>query len=1027
MAARKRLGVGSTLATEQIGRTRARGRISRSVARPVLALLLLGGAFLFLLGGTGHAAPAAPNVIKSFTQPDGSKLQLRLWGDEFINGWETRRGMTVVKARSGEWQFAVRDRRGELKPSGIAPGEGLPPTPLHLRPSEAAFNRARADFGAPALGQPYAAAPPAWAGNDTDVLFLMVEFTDRGCTFTPNQMQQNMFGATATGPGNLEEYFDEVSGGDLQVDGTVVGNQAGTDCITLPETHAFYDTGDGDAWELVEDAVEAADDWVDYEQYDNDGDDRVDQMGIIYAGGGPHDGCDTDNGAGGGDGDDLWPHFNGGNNTETDDEDADDNDIEVQNYILNSELTHPIAPGWTCNAIQTIGLFAHEMGHGLGLPDLYDTDGSSAGVGVWSAMASQYLSTTNLADTPPHYDPWSKWFLDWVTPTEYTNQNTVVSLDKVETTGEVAQLLANPGGAERGGVGEYFLVENRQLEGFDAKLPGCGVLVWHIEESQNQPNRENAFEGHTLASHRLVDIEEADGLDELDGNNAADNGDPFPGSANNRLFDGASDPTSNLYSGVASGVRLRFQDTCKAAMRVSVGPNDAPNADAGGPYATDEGTDVALDGSASSDPDGDEITHAWDLDNDGAYDDSTAVKPDFSLVGQDGTFTVGLKVTDPYGLEGTDTAQVTVANVAPSLSGIDVTAGPQGENSPVTVVATITDPGWLDDLSATVDWGDGTAPQTIANLIAEDNFRPDASGSIDVTRTYGDDGAFTITICGLDDDTSTCAARSTVLTNVDPTATIDLSGATTVNGVQTVIGEAGLPVAVQGRSTDRGSDDLALGWTWGDGTPDTWTRYLNDPLFDPDPDPSATVNPRDVTDAQSHTYGKACTYEMMFTANDDDAGTASDNASVIITGNANRAFGHPYWKNQYKDGGRHAELDHDMLLCYLAITRYGSDVYDELRPLATFADANDVLNLASRPVPMDKQLDRELLAGWLNFANGAYGFDQKLLDTNGDGTADLSFGEAAAAAEIVRLDPSSTVEQMDKQREILFRFNQYRP
>lgn len=1001
---------------DRIGFFQKVGGSTRRRVTPALALLLLSGAFSLLFGGVGNAAPAAPNVIKSFRQPDGSSLKLRLWGDEFINGWETLSGMTVVRSH-GQWQFALLNQRGDLKPSGIAAGRGLPPTRLHLRPTEDAFNRARAAKGAPALGQPYAAAPPAWAGADTDVLFLMVEFTDRGCTFTPAQMQANMFGATATGPGNLEDYFDEISDGDLQVDGRVVGNQAGTDCIALPESHGFYDTGAGSAWELVEDAVEAADDWVDYDDFDNDGDGLVDQMGIIYAGGGPHDGCDVDNGANGGGGDDLWPHFNGGNNTGTDD------DADVRNYILNSELTRAPAANAPCNVIQTIGLFAHEMGHGLGLPDLYDTDGSSPGVSFWSAMASQYRSTTNLADTPPHYDPWSKAFLDWVAPTDVTNQNTIVSLDQVDDSQEVLQLLANPGGVQQGGVGEYFLVENRQRTGFDAQLPGCGVLVWHIDEAQTG----NQNEGHTAVSHRLVDIEEADGLDELDnptptGATAleADNGDPYPGSTTNRLFDASSDPTSNLYSGVASGVRLRIQDNCQAAMRVSVGPNDAPIADIAGPYTTDEGVDVQLDGSSSSDPDGDELTYAWDLDNDGQYDDSNAAKPDFSLVGQDGTFTVGLRVTDPFTLTGTDTAVVTVNNVAPALSGITATGGPQPENSPVTVTATITDPGWLDDLSATVDWGDGTTPQTIADLISEENVRPDAGGSIDITRTFGDDGTFTLTICGVDDDTSTCETRTTVLTNVAPTALIDLAEATTINGVQTIIGRAGQPVTFGGRSTDPGSDDLDLRWMWSDGTADTSTRFLNDPLFDPDPDPSVTVNPRDVSDIQSHLFADACTYEPTFSSTDDDAGTTSDVVNVLIAGNADKRWGAGYWYEQYGNG-RNVDFSAAQLDCYLSISRFMSTVFPEHKDLASRDDARTVLFGGTRS-DMARIYDRELLAAWLNFANGAIDLDTAI-DTNQDGLTDTRFGDVVATAEGVRLDPAATRTELEAQKDLLERIN----
>jgi M6 family metalloprotease-like protein/uncharacterized repeat protein (TIGR01451 family) len=385
-------------------------------------------------------------------------------------------------------------------------------------------------------------------------------------------MQANMFGATASGPGNLAEYYDEISYGALQIDGQVVGNAANTDCIALPSTHDFYDGAGGSADQMVTDAVAAADGHVDFSQFDNDGNGVVDALGLIYAGGGTHDGCATDDGAAGSGGDSLWPHSGGVGPLATGD------GVTVDPHIVNSELTYAISnpplPFSDCDQMQTIGLFAHEFGHSLGLPDLYDTDGSSSGVGRWSAMASQYISTVNNADTPGHFDPWSKWFLGWINPTDYTGQNVSVALDRVEDNGQVARFLANPGGAERGGSGEYFLVENRQLVGFDQGLDGCGILVWHIEESMS----ENDKEGHTTANHRLVDLEQADGLNQLSllpgtGNpgNRGDAGDPYPGTTNNRLFADTTTPTANLYNTDPSGVRVSVLGGCAASMLVNFG------------------------------------------------------------------------------------------------------------------------------------------------------------------------------------------------------------------------------------------------------------------------------------------------------------------------------------------------------------------------------------------------------------------------------------------------------------------------
>ncbi|MEW8219979.1 MAG: DUF1566 domain-containing protein [Candidatus Thiodiazotropha taylori] len=95
--------------------------------------------------------------------------------------------------------------------------------------------------------------------------------------------------------------------------------------------------------------------------------------------------------------------------------------------------------------------------------------------------------------------------------------------------------------------------------------------------------------------------------------------------------------------------------------------NQAPTADAGGPYSGDPGTLIALDGSASSDADGTIVSYAWDLDNDGLYNDASGYTADFPA-NESGNFTVGLLVTDDSGATGNDTATVTVHTDSESAS-----------------------------------------------------------------------------------------------------------------------------------------------------------------------------------------------------------------------------------------------------------------------------------------------------------------------------------------------------------------------
>ena len=984
--------------------------------------LLAATSFVLIAASTAFATAADPNAVVTLKQPDGRSFKARIWGDEFIHGYEALNGHTVVQdGRTKTWRYAQRGVRGRLKPSQAVVTRDGPVVRKHLRPTLRAFNAARARENVPPAGKPLMLAAPNWAGADTDVLFIMVEFTDLACTFSPAQMQTNMFGGGASGPGDLDDFYDEISYGDLELVGTVVGDDGGTtDCVNLANNRAFYNNNvanpDGDD-DLVREALADIDASVNFADYDNNGDGTIDALGIVYAGGGQHDGCAT----GGGNTDNLWPHSGGVGGGQA----VDGGARTVNPFIINSEVTYalsdPPPPTTDCDQIQTIGLFAHEFGHSLGLPDLYDTDIGSGGVNTWSTMALQFLGTANNSDTPPHYDPWSKAFLDWISPTVHAaNDRFVESISRVEDSGEVHQFLANPGGFQIGGSGEYFLVENRQQALFDAQLVGCGILVWHIEESQTG----NQNGGHTAGTHRLVDIDEADGLAELDANGAADDGDPFPGSTNNRLWDGSTNPSSDLYAGTDTNVRMWVQSTsCASSMSAAFGPNQPPIADAGGPYGTDEGTDVGLTAAGSSDPDGDALTYEWDLDDDGQFDDSTSQTPTFTLVGDNGVFTVRVRVTDSFGSSATDSSTVTVDNVRPVVASL-ANDGPKPENTAVSISGVISDAGWLDTLTATVDWGDGAGAQPLAGVL--ENIRPDATLTFsNVAHTYGDDGVFVVTVCGTDDDgasTLPCGVTLVTIQNVDPTAVIDLTGTVNINGVDTFVAHVGEVIPFTADSFDPGSDDRTTTWDWGDGapSPDSTELSLNDIVFNPDPDPSPSINPRTVADAEPHAFGDACLYIVTFGARDDDLGSASDQVAVIIAGNAALQRGAGYWQTQYRP--RPTAFSEARRLCYLAITRFMSTVFSEARALNTVAEAFDVMRIDQNDGDALQKLDRELLAAWLNFANGAFDLTE-LVDTDGNGVADTPFATVMATAEAVRLNPASTSAQLLAQRDILEQIN----
>jgi PKD repeat protein len=159
--------------------------------------------------------------------------------------------------------------------------------------------------------------------------------------------------------------------------------------------------------------------------------------------------------------------------------------------------------------------------------------------------------------------------------------------------------------------------------------------------------------------------------------------------------------------------------------------NRPPVAEAGGPYTVGEGSSVTVDGTGSTDPDGDTLTYAWDLDNDGQFDDAMAAMASVSFP-DNGTFTVALQVSDGV-FSSTDTAIVTVGNVAPSVNaGSDQSAT---EDTPVSFSGSFTDPG-ADTHTFEWNFGDGGT----------------ASGTLTPTHVYTTPGNYTVTLTVTDDD-----------------------------------------------------------------------------------------------------------------------------------------------------------------------------------------------------------------------------------------------------------------------------------
>jgi len=393
-----------------------------------------------------------------------------------------------------------------------------------------------------------------------NVPVLLGQYSDVSTTyFTSADFQNLLFDNNSDG--SMKEYYNEISYGNFLVDGVTDGwYQSSLTMVEAVDNTKQY----------VAEIAELADPDYDFGQFDNDGSDNIPNSGdddgyvdgiiVVYSGCGAEWGSGNDN---------IWPHMSslGSYEYTTNDESANGGNIIISTYAVCPEL----AGGGDCytNTIRPMGVYAHEFGHVLGLPDLYDrddSDGDSGGIGEWGLMAlGSWLGWGG--DTPAHMSAWSKLQMGWLDATILERDQAELEIPQAETVPFTLKIWEDDHHWNR-----YFLVENRQAVGFDADINGTGLLIYHVDENQRfGPNRWSSGSVNDNELHKLVDIEEADGENGLDNEeNRGDSGDPFPGLSGNISFDDKSNPNSNRYGGEMTGITVTNISTSDSVMTADI-------------------------------------------------------------------------------------------------------------------------------------------------------------------------------------------------------------------------------------------------------------------------------------------------------------------------------------------------------------------------------------------------------------------------------------------------------------------------
>jgi len=213
--------------------------------------ILLSVPLSFLIPWGVYGVPASPK-IHELHQPDGVVIEARQWGDEWLRGWETTDGYTIVKDKAGFWVYAVLGWGGELFPTAMNAADApAPALAKYLRPSGIAVRQAAARRSAH-----FKVVPPTGTAN---VPVLLINFNDTAATNTAAEFEDLLFGdnpAIAVGPGSMKDYYEEISYGNFTVSS---GPSGVAGWFTAANGHDYYGEPISRAAEAAKGAVLAAD------------------------------------------------------------------------------------------------------------------------------------------------------------------------------------------------------------------------------------------------------------------------------------------------------------------------------------------------------------------------------------------------------------------------------------------------------------------------------------------------------------------------------------------------------------------------------------------------------------------------------------------------------------------------------------------------------------------------------------------------------------------------------------------------
>ncbi len=426
---------------------------------------------------TMMAAPAKPGSY-THVQSDGSTVTLTMQGGETHRSLVTIDGLTVARNMNGDYCYMASGSMSNVlahDPGCRSITEMAFVTAYRdqmTQTSQARRMPRREDENTspqvPTLGSPRI---PIILVNYTDVQFID---EDPVVTF------QNQFNEKEK---SCLHYFQAQSRGQFSPQFDILGP------VNLPQAREYYGGNvyrygnelDQQLGTMIYDACTGLTD-VDFSNYDNDGDGYVDVVVVLYAGVGEAQAWNAVPEC-------VWP-------CQWDMQESYDwgcstigpfqlNGVTIDKYAVFNELE---GNNNYSRKIDGIGTFCHEFSHCLGLPDFYSTSGASTfGMSRWDIMDHGcYLDN---GDTPAGYTSYERHFMGWMDLID-PEPNTHYELRPLNTDEGTAVKVTNDANPD-----EYYLLEYRVQTGWDAYLPGEGIMVLHVDYDKaawdnNTPNND---------------------------------------------------------------------------------------------------------------------------------------------------------------------------------------------------------------------------------------------------------------------------------------------------------------------------------------------------------------------------------------------------------------------------------------------------------------------------------------------------------------------------------------------------------